>query len=73
MNAPAVQDMAYDNSAPVARMVAFVRVLRDNAFHIGIAEARDAVRILATPVARQPRHLREALKALCCTTHTDWQ
>lgn len=73
MSAPAVHDIAYDDSAPVARMVAFIRVLRDNAFHIGIAEARDAVRILASPVVRQPHQLRSALKALCCTTHTDWQ
>jgi uncharacterized protein len=63
----------YDEAAPVERMASFIHVLRDNGFHVGIAEVRDAVQIMSSSVVRQPRHLCAALKALCCSTHSDWQ
>jgi len=33
------------------RLVGFVRTLRDNGFHVGLAEGRDALRVLASPAA----------------------
>eukprot|EP01037_Dinobryon_pediforme_P002431 gene2431-2467_t len=62
-----------DLTAPIERMVAFIHVLRDNDFHVGLAESRDGTKILASPLAQKPHQLCAALKALCCSTHMDWQ
>jgi uncharacterized protein with von Willebrand factor type A (vWA) domain len=55
------------------RLVGFVRTLRDNGFHVGLAESRDALRVLASPAARQPRSLQSALRSLFCATRSDWE
>jgi len=55
------------------QLAGFLRNLRDNGFTLGLGEARDALRILASPVAKRPSSLRPALKALCVATHDDWQ
>ncbi len=54
------------------RLVAFVRVLRDNGFATGFAETRDALVLLADPVAKRSARLRPALRALFCGRHSDW-
>ena len=54
------------------RLAGFVRTLRDNAFHIGLAETRDALAILTSPAAGRPTSLKPALRALFSATHSDW-
>jgi uncharacterized protein with von Willebrand factor type A (vWA) domain len=60
-------------SAARRRLVGFARTLRDNGFRIGLAETRDALRILASPAAARPTLLKPALRALFCATHSDWE
>jgi uncharacterized protein with von Willebrand factor type A (vWA) domain len=55
------------------RLAGFVRTLRENGFAVGLAETRDALRLLASPMAMRAELLRQALKALFCATHSDWQ
>jgi uncharacterized protein with von Willebrand factor type A (vWA) domain len=55
------------------RVAEFARLLRDNGFRVGLAETRDALAILASPVATRPSSLQSALRALFCATHSDWE
>ena len=55
------------------RLAAFTRVLRDNGFIAGLAEARDALVILADDTAARPALLRAALRGLFCSRLSDWQ
>jgi len=55
------------------RLAGFVRTLRDNGFAVGLAETRDALRLLASPMAARAELLRQALKALFCATRADWE
>ncbi|HEX3505511.1 MAG TPA: VWA domain-containing protein [Xanthobacteraceae bacterium] len=55
------------------RLAGFARSLRDNGFQIGLAETRDALRVLASSAAMRPTSLKPALRALFCATHSDWQ
>ena len=55
------------------RLAGFMGTLRDNGFTLGLAETRDALRILASPAAARPSALKPALRALCSATHSDWQ
>ncbi len=54
------------------RLSGFVRLLRDNAFAIGLAETRDALQIMAQGHAARPSLLGAALKTLFCSRHSDW-
>ena len=47
--------------------------LRDNGFHVGLAETRDALSVLASPAALKATSLKPALRALFCATHSDWE
>jgi uncharacterized protein with von Willebrand factor type A (vWA) domain len=53
------------------RLAAFLHTLRDNGFGIGLAEATDAARLLASRVADRPETLRSAFRALFCTRRAD--
>ena len=55
------------------RVAEFGRLLRDNGFKAGLAETRDALAILASPLALRPAWLQSALRALFCATHSDWE
>ena len=55
------------------RLAGFARTLRDNGFKVGLAETRDALGILASPLATRPVTLQPALRALFCATHSDWE
>jgi uncharacterized protein len=55
------------------KLAAFARTLRDNGFKVGLAETRDALAILALPVATKPASLKSALRSLFCATHSDWE
>jgi uncharacterized protein len=54
------------------RVAAFARLLRHNGFKVGLAETRDALRVVASPIAARPATLQSALRALFCATHSDW-
>jgi uncharacterized protein with von Willebrand factor type A (vWA) domain len=61
-------------AAPMRRRLAgFARTLRDNGFHVGLAETSDAVAVLASPAALRSTSLKPALRALFCATHSDWE
>ncbi|MCY1666636.1 vWA domain-containing protein [Rhizobium sp. SL86] len=55
-----------------ARLSGFVRTLRDNGFVLGLSEVRDALAVLASPVAAGPSRFRPALRSLFCSRHSDW-
>jgi len=55
------------------RLAGFARTLRDNGFRVGLAETRDALAVLASPIAVRPAALKGALRALFCATHSDWE
>jgi uncharacterized protein with von Willebrand factor type A (vWA) domain len=55
------------------RLAGFARTLRDNGLKVGLAETRDALAILALPVAARPTSLKPALRSLFCATHSDWE
>jgi uncharacterized protein with von Willebrand factor type A (vWA) domain len=40
---------------------------------VGLAETRDALALLASPVGARPDALKPALRALFCATHSDWE
>jgi uncharacterized protein len=62
------------DTEPMRRQLAgFARSLRENGFKVGLAETRDALAILASPVAMRPATLEPALRALFCATHSDWE
>ena len=64
-----------DSIGPAARrrLTGFVRTLRDNGFAAGLAETRDALAVLASPVALRPSLLKPALRALFCADRSDWE
>ena len=72
MSAPARQ-YPQAGAATRAKIGAFVRVLRDNGFVIGIAEIADALTICTGPAAKSHARLRPALRALLCKNLSDWQ
>jgi uncharacterized protein with von Willebrand factor type A (vWA) domain len=55
------------------RLAGFARALRANGFAAGLAEARDALAVLASPAAARPDLLRQALRALFCDNRSDWE
>ncbi len=55
------------------RLAGFVRMLRDNGFAVGLAESRDALQVLASPMAGRRSTLQPALRALFSADHSDWQ
>jgi len=57
----------------LARLIAFVRTLRDDAFAIGLKETQDAAKVVASELAARPSLLRSALKALFCARAADWR
>jgi uncharacterized protein len=54
------------------KLAGFVATLRDNGFTVGMAESRDALSLLASPVARRPAALRPAFRALFSADHSDF-
>jgi uncharacterized protein len=54
-------------------LAGFTATLRDNGFAIGLAEIRDAARVLASPLAARPALLAPALRALFCSDAGQWR
>ena len=72
MSAASASIVGIDRSAPVRRIAGFMHMLRDNGFRVGLGETHDASLIVASAAGPSPRRLRESLKALCCSTYSDW-
>src|SRR5271166_5597624 len=53
------------------RLAGFVLTLRDAGFVIGQAEAQDAARLMAGPLAERPESLRAAMRALFASRRSD--
>ncbi len=68
----AARPTQFEAMPSLRRMAGFMAMLRDNGFRVGLAESRDAAQVLASPLARSSSLLRQALKALCCSTQGDW-
>ncbi|NBC95702.1 MAG: hypothetical protein GVY27_05025, partial [Deinococcus-Thermus bacterium] len=59
---------------PLARRaVGFVRLLRDNGFPVGLAEARDALCFLRTTDLSDRHGLRWGLRAILAASRPDWR
>lgn len=56
-----------------ARLAAFLKTLRDNAFAVGLSEGRDAALLMAGGYARKPGLLRQAFKQLFSTSRAEWE
>jgi uncharacterized protein len=68
---------SYEETDEVSRLVAaklaaFLRTLRDNAFIIGLHEGRDAAALMAAGYAEKPGLLRSAFKQLFSARKSDW-
>jgi uncharacterized protein len=72
MNAAALPD-EFEGPGPALRrrLAAFLRMLRDNGFSVGLAEAADAARLLASPLATRANTLQMAFRALFCARRED--
>jgi len=55
------------------RLAGFVRTLRDNGYGVGLAETRDALKVMASPAADQRETLQPALRALFSADRSDWR
>jgi uncharacterized protein with von Willebrand factor type A (vWA) domain len=55
------------------RLAGFARTLRDNGYRVGLAETRDALKVLASPASLRPTSFKPALRSLFCATHSDWE
>jgi uncharacterized protein len=73
MSARAFNDREDVGAAIRARLAGFIRTLRDNGFGIGLAEAGDALRVLAAPGFERPSAVKPALRALLCGRRSDWE
>jgi len=60
-------------AAMLARLAGFTATLRDNGFLVGLAEAADAARVLASPLAARPAWLSASLRALFSADADDWK
>lgn len=54
------------------RLSGFLRTLRDNGFAVGLAESRDALRLLATAGVDRRTQAKAPLRALLCGRRSDW-
>jgi uncharacterized protein len=55
-----------------AKLAAFLKTLRDNAFAVGLHEGRDAAALMAAGYAEKPGLLRVAFKHLFSARKSDW-
>lgn len=60
-------------SQVIGRLTGFTATLRDNGFAVGLAEAADAARILASPLAERPARLSQAFRSLFCSDAAEWR
>jgi uncharacterized protein with von Willebrand factor type A (vWA) domain len=56
-----------------AKLAAFLKTLRDSGFAVGLAEGRDAAKLMAAGYAAKPGLLRSAFKHLFSARKSDWE
>jgi uncharacterized protein with von Willebrand factor type A (vWA) domain len=56
-----------------AKLAAFLKTLRDSGFAVGLAEGRDAAKLIAAGYAAKPGLLRSAFKHLFSARKSDWE
>lgn len=65
--------MSGPEAALARHLAAFVRILRDNGFAIGLKESQDALRLAAAGHAARPDAWQGGLRALFCARRSDWE
>ena len=69
---PNVEEIDEVSRLVSARLAAFLKTLRDNAFTVGLQEGRDAAALMAAGYAEKPGLLRVAFKHLFSARKSDW-
>jgi uncharacterized protein len=70
---PATEELDEVSRAVSAKLAAFLRTLRDNAFAVGLQEGQDAAALMAAGYAARPGLLRSAFKHLFSARKSDWE
>src|SRR6266853_1936339 len=69
---PTLDEMDAVSRLVSARLAAFLRTLRENAFAVGLSEGQDAAALIAAGYADGPSLLRSAFKHLFSARKSDW-
>jgi uncharacterized protein with von Willebrand factor type A (vWA) domain len=69
---PDVEEIDEVSRLVSARLVAFLKILRDNTFAVGLQEGQDAAALMAAGYAEKPGLLRVAFKHLFSARKSDW-
>ena len=72
-NSPGYQEIDEVSRMVSAKLAAFLRTLRDNAFTVGLHEGRDAAALMAAGYAGKPGLLRSAFKHLFSARKSEWE
>lgn len=73
MSARAIRTPEQVGAAMRLRLAGFLRTLRDNGFKVGLAEAGDALSLVAASELARPVLLKAALKALLAGRRSEWE
>ena len=71
--APSFEEIDEVSRLVSAKLAAFLKTLRDNAFTVGLHEGRDAAALMAAGYAERPGLLRSAFKHLFSARKSDWE
>ncbi|WP_213738219.1 VWA domain-containing protein [Bradyrhizobium sp. dw_411] len=72
-NSPGYEELDEVSRLVSAKLAAFLRTLRDNAFTVGLQEGRDAAALMAAGFADRPGLLRSAFKHLFSARKSEWE
>src|ERR1700731_3999235 len=70
---PGYEELDEVSRLVAAKLAAFLKTLRDNAFAVGLHEGRDAAALIAAGYAEKPALLRSAFKHLFSARKSDWE
>jgi uncharacterized protein with von Willebrand factor type A (vWA) domain len=70
---PSPQELNEVSRLVSAKLAAFLKTLRDNAFAVGLREGQDAAALMAAGYADRPGLLRSAFKHLFSARKSDWE
>jgi uncharacterized protein with von Willebrand factor type A (vWA) domain len=72
-NSPGYQEIDEVSRLVSAKLAAFLKTLRDNAFAVGLQEGQDAAALMAAGYAEKPGLLRSAFKHLFSARKSEWE
>jgi uncharacterized protein with von Willebrand factor type A (vWA) domain len=72
-NSPGYDEIDEVSRLVSAKLAAFLKTLRDNAFAVGLQEGRDAAALMTAGYAEKPGLLRSAFKHLFSARKSDWE